>query len=322
MQNRFDMIAAIGAFDGFHLGHRTLLDRARELASEFDTAWGIVTFERHPDNLLGGPDFRSLFLPEEQALLQEYHDVPAVHRIMFTQAVANMLPQEFLDHIALRYGVSGVVVGEDFRFGRERSGTLEVLRGECARRKWSLDVMALLLYDGEPVSSSRIRDAVVEGDMRRAWEMLGYPFFCRSKVVRGDRRGHSLGFPTANLEVHEDKISAATGVYATLAFCEGAWRAGAANLGYNPTFEGERDVRFEVNLLDYEGDLYDRTITVFILQRVRDEKRFYDVEALRRQMASDVEIVRKTAQEALASHGEMWRRFAQLGSCSASSSVL
>ncbi len=316
------MIAAIGAFDGFHMGHRTLLDRARALASERDTAWGIITFQRHPDNLLGGSDFRSLFLLDEQALLREYCGVPAVHRIIFTQAVANMLPQEFLDYIALQYGVSGVVVGEDFRFGKGRSGTLAVLREECERRKWSLDIMPLLLHEGEPVSSSRIRDAVIAGDMCGAWEMLGYPFFCRSRVVRGDRRGHSLGFPTANLEVHGDKISPATGVYATLVFCEGIWRIGAANLGCNPTFEGEREVRFEVNLLDYEGDLYDRTLTVFMLRRVRNEKRFADAEGLRRQMVSDVEVVRKTAREALASHEEMWKRFARLGSCSASASVL
>lgn len=316
------MIAAIGAFDGFHRGHQTLLSRAADIASKRSAAWSIVTFKRHPDDILGGADFRFLFLPDEQDLLQTYFGVPAVHRIAFTRAVANMLPQEFLDYIARQYGVNGIVVGEDFRFGKDRSGTLEVLKNECVRRVWSLDVMPLLEYHGEPLSSSRIRDAVVEGNMLAAWEMLGYPFFCRSRVIHGDRRGHELGFPTANLEVSEDKICPATGVYATLVRCDGAWFAGAANVGRNPTFEGERSLRFEVNLLDYEGDLYGRTLTVWMLRHIRNERRFDDIEALKRQMSRDVDGVRNAAREALASHEEMWRRFAQLGSCSASPSVL
>ena len=316
------MIAAIGAFDGFHRGHQTLLARATDLASRRNAEWGIVTFRRHPDNILGTVKFKFLFLPGEQDLLQAFFDVPVVHRIAFTQIVASMRPEVFLDCIAAQYGVAGIVVGQDFRFGKDRSGTLAVLTDECARRGWSLDILPLLEYCGEPLSSSRIRDAIVEGNMPLAWEMLGYPFFCRSRVIHGDRRGRELGFPTANLEMHEDKVCPATGVYATLVHCDGTWLAGAANVGLNPTFDGERSLRFEVNLLDYEGDLYDRTLTVFILRHLRDERRFGDIDALKRQMSSDVDDARKVAEEALVSHAEMWRRFAQLGSCSASASVL
>lgn len=316
------MIAAIGAFDGYHRGHQTLLARAAELASQRNAAWSIVTFKRHPDNILGGADFKRLFLSDEQDLLNAYFDIPNVRRIPFTRSVAVMPPREFLDCIALRYGVSGIVVGGDFRFGKDRSGTLEVLAGECARRGWPLDVMPLFEYRGEPLSSSRIRDAVIGGDMPAVREMLDYPFFCRARVIHGDGRGRRLGFPTANLEPREDKIRPATGVYATLTCCDGAWLAGAANVGYNPTFAGERGLRFEVNLLDYEGDLYGRTLTVFMLKRLRGEMRFDGVDSLLRQMSRDVECARQTAKEALAAHERTWRRFEQLGSCSASSSVL
>lgn len=316
------MIAAIGAFDGFHRGHRTLLERAAALSSERNTPWSVVTFKRHPDNILGEADFRLLFLPAEQELLREYLAVPAVHRIMFTQAVANMLPEEFLDYIGLRYGVDGIVVGRDFCFGKDRRGTPEVLGEECGRRGWSLDVLPLLEYEGVPLSSSRIRDAVAEGDLLAAREMLGYSFFCRGRVVHGDHRGRELGFPTANIEVSTEKVWPAAGVYAALVLCGDRWYAGAANIGRNPTFEGERDTRFEVNLLDYEGDLYGSTLTVFMLRYIRGEKHFGGAEELRAQMAEDVETARHAAGKELSSHKEMWKRFASLGSCSASSSVL
>jgi len=316
------MIAAIGAFDGFHRGHRTLLDRASLLAAEQNKRWSVLTFSRHPDNVLGGSDFRFLFPPREQELLQEYFDIPSVNRIPFTRALAGMLPAEFLDFIEKRFGVSGVVVGRDFRFGKNRGGTPEVLASECARRGWSLDIMPLVEYKGETLSSSRIRSAVMRGDPQEAREMLGYPFFCRGIVVHGDKRGRELGFPTVNLEVSDDKVRPAMGVYAGLVFCDGSWRAGAVNIGRNPTFGGERPPRLEAYLIDYEGDLYGKTLTVFILARIRGEKRFGDADSLRLRMAEDVAVSKEAAAAELAAHREMWARFANLGSCSSSSYML
>lgn len=316
------MIAAIGAFDGFHRGHRTLLERAAGLSSGKNRPWSVVTFKRHPENILNEADFRLLFLPAEQELLRQYFAVPAVHRIMFTRAFANMLPGEFLDYIEARYGVTGIVVGADFRFGKDRCGTPEVLAGECRRRGWSLDVLPLLEYGGEPLSSSRIRAAVTAGDLLAAQEMLGYPFFCRSRVIEGDHRGRELGFPTANLEVLDEKVRPAEGVYAALVPCDGLWYAGAASIGRNPTFEGSRGMRFEVHLIGYEGDLYGRDLTVFMLRYIRGEKRFPSAEELRLQMTEDVKTAALVAEKELSGDKEIWKRFASLGSCSPSPSVL
>jgi riboflavin kinase/FMN adenylyltransferase len=306
------VIAAIGAFDGFHRGHQALLRAASERSAERGEPWGVVTFTRHPDSILGPTGFKSLFTPGEQTIIERYFNIPSVHRIDFTPEVAGMTPVEFLDVISSRFGVTGIVVGEDFRFGRDRGGTPEFLRRECGRRGWSADVVPISLTDdGDPICSTAIRSAVASGDVVRAWELLGYPFFCRGVVARGNGRGRGLGFPTANIEIDRGKTDPPDGVYATAAFCGGQWRPGGANVGWNPTFTDVRSRRFEINLPDYSGDLYGMELPFFIVGRIRDEIRFENPEALTARIAIDSRVVAETVQTTLAGAPGMWRDFAR-----------
>jgi riboflavin kinase/FMN adenylyltransferase len=307
------MIAAIGAFDGFHLGHQALLHRASSMASRTDAEWGVVTFDRHPDIFFREPgciDFKSLFAPNEQKLLEKYFSVPKVHRINFTQKIANMSPKDFIDYIGKVCGVDGVVVGEDFRFARDRSGTPQYMLEFCGSMGWSVDVIPMrLAADGLPISSSVIRSAVTSGDMRRAWKLLGYPFFFQSSVIHGYNRGASLGFPTANIKLDPLKVDTRRGVYATLAYCCGSWLIGAANVGLNPTFGDVPKPHFEVNLLGYDGNLYGREITVFMLDHIRDEIKFESAEDLKAQVANDTAAIKKLSSEALGTYSDLWVKF-------------
>lgn len=309
------MIAAIGAFDGFHRGHQALLRRASEIAKETGEPWGVITFTRHPDRFLGFEGFKSLFMLNEQRMLEQYFEIPIVHRLAFTPQLARMTPEEFLDYASNVFGVRGIVVGEDFRFGRDRAGTPDYLCRECTARHWAIEIIPIqITQEGVPVSSTVIRNAVMEGNLPYAWDLLTYPFFYRSSVQHGDGRGRKLGFPTANLTIDPEKISPRKGVYATLVLCDGAWYVGAANIGCNPTFTGIDDLRFEVNLLDYSGSLYDRELSVFLLRHIRDERRFDDVDELKRQVAQDTGQIGSIALRALQTYGDMWKHFAALES--------
>ena len=304
------MIVAIGAFDGFHKGHQTLLCRACERAEERGESWGIVTFGRHPERVVGSERFKALFTMEEQLLLERYFAVPEVCRVDFTREIAAMMPVDFLDYIARNFGVRGIVVGEDFRFGRGRSGDADLLVLEGTRRGWPVDVMSIYRSaNGEPVCSTAVRSAVSEGRIAAAWELLGYPYFCISQVIHGNARGRDLGFPTANVEIPDDKVGFPDGVYATLVRAGGEWRIGAANIGNNPTFSDVANRRFEVNLLGYEGDLYGQEIAVFLLDYLRGEIRFESPADLSAQVKLDSERVAKIGKAALRDCAAMWTRF-------------
>jgi riboflavin kinase/FMN adenylyltransferase len=304
------MIAAIGAFDGFHKGHQALLERAAELARSTGSEWGTVTFSRHPDTLLSSPSFKSLFTAKERRILEKFFSVPETGMMEFTKQIAGMTPREFLDHIAGAFGVNGAVVGEGFRFGAGRAGTTATLVTECRERGWVSDVVPLTKgADGLPISSTALRESAASGDMERAWDMLGYPFFCFGRVIHGNERGRALGFPTANLDIPANKAAMRRGVYATLVFALGKWYTGAANVGLNPTFDDVGGPRFEVNLTDFGGDLYGRDIAVFMLKHVRDERRFSDAAGLKEQIARDAAAVREAGGHALLSHSALWEKF-------------
>ena len=301
------MIAAIGAFDGFHKGHQSLLRAARIRSEEAGTDWGIVTFEFNPDALLSPPKFKSLYTIPERKLLETFFRVPTTARLVFTKEMSQMTPARFLDHITAKLGVRGVVVGEEFRFGKDRSGTTELLASESRERGWTFDAVPLLRDSGgEVVSSTAIRKAVAAGDMAGAWKMQGYPFFFAGRVVHGNERGRVLEYPTANLNLSEAKAPMRHGVYATIVRASDDWYVGAANAGLNPTFGDVSGMRFEVNLLDFDGDLYGREITVFIIEHIRDEIRFDSADSLKVQMREDARVIREKGTRAMEAHLELW----------------
>ena len=291
------MILALGSFDGFHRGHQLLLQTARKRAAERRCTWGVLTFSCHPQSILTGHPFPLLFVEKERALLVSYWRIPRFLAIPFDRALADLSPEAFLEHLDRRFAPSGLVVGENFRFGKGRTGTPEVLRSLCAARRWSLDVLPSLVWNSRPISSTQIREAVRAGRMDEASACLGHPFLVQGTVVRGDQRGRVLGFPTANLSLRPEKIPPDRGVYHARVWGAGGWWTGALNVGFNPTFEGIRPLRFEVHLLGTPGDLYGAPLWVFPLRRIREERRFTDRDTLVRQMQQDVAEIRRLRSE-------------------------
>ncbi len=306
------MIFALGAFDGFHLGHQRLLETARERAIKSGTEWGVITFEGHPQLLFNKDSFKLLFTPEEREMLISYLNIPAVDKIPFNITLADMLPADFLDHIAKRVPIEGLVIGENFRFGRARIGTPELLSDLCDDRGWTLDVIGSYRLKGGVVSSTSVREAVLRGQVEAANEMLGYPFMIQSKVIKGDGRGRVLGFPTANLSVRPNKIYPARGSYAGITFIDGIWYPVALNIGYNPTFEGARGLHCEAHIVGFDGDLYEKTITLHIIARNREEMKFDGADALVRQLKMDIRHARGKAAEYIKNNAAMLDKFARL----------
>ncbi|MCD7952217.1 MAG: riboflavin biosynthesis protein RibF [Synergistaceae bacterium] len=284
------MIYALGAFDGFHLGHRRLLEMAKRESAQRDTGWGVITFDGHPRMLLNRDNFKLLFTPPERDLIARYLGIPRMEKIHFTHEFAALEPLEFVDYIAEKYNVDGLVIGENFRFGRGRSGTPAVLAELARERGWSLDVIPSYKVEGRVVSSTATREAVLAGEMTLASELLGYPFIISGRVVQGEARGRLLGYRTANISVKEGKIYPPHGVYAAISYIEGEWRGVALNIGSNPTFDDVRRApRCEAHVIDFHYGLYDSLMRLFIIGRIRGEKKFACAEELVGQIGADVE---------------------------------
>jgi riboflavin kinase/FMN adenylyltransferase len=269
---------AVGEFDGVHLGHR-------EAIAGNDT---VLTFEPHP-LVIVRPEAAPKLLTslEVKAELIAELGVEELVVIRFDQSFAHQSPKEFIDRVLVeRLCASAVSVGENFRFGHRAAGDPELL---AADGRFETRVVSLVEVDGEVVSSSRIRALIAAGEVEPAAQLLGAPFRLRGEVVPGDRRGRSLGFPTANLVPDQLLACPGHGVYA----CRVGDRAAAVNVGVRPTFQTGRGVLVEAYLLDFEGDLYRQVLTIEFLARLRGERRFASSEALVEQMHADVERTRE-----------------------------
>jgi riboflavin kinase/FMN adenylyltransferase len=285
---RKEMLLTIGVFDGVHLGHRHLIAKLNELARKQGYASGVITFSQHPQEVLS-PKTRlpSLTRLEQRIALLEDEGVDIVIPIPFTPQLANLSPKQFLSLLKEYLQMKGLVVGPDFALGKGRQGDIDTLRKLGQEMGFSLTVVPPMAVDGETASSTAIRKALAEGNIKRVQKLLGRPFRLQGRVVSGDRRGTKLGFPTANLEVEPGQALPASGVYACRAYINGQSYPAMTNIGTRPTF-GSGPRLIEVYLLDYNGDLYGQELIIDIIERLRNEKKFDTPEQLRKQIAEDV----------------------------------
>jgi riboflavin kinase/FMN adenylyltransferase len=269
---------AIGTFDGVHVGHRAVIAGA-------DT---VLTFEPHPLSILHPEAEPKLIMPF--ALKRDVLDGLGIEELVvipFDEEFASIAPADFCRRVLIDgLGAERVSVGENFRFGAKAKGTPEVL---ASREEFSTTVVPLVEVGSETVSSTRIRAAVAAGDMPTATECLGGPFIFEGEVVAGDRRGRTLGFPTANVVPGDGYVHPGHGVYA--AFANG--RPSAVNVGVRPTFETGRGVLIETFIIDHDEDLYGTILRIAFVKRLRGEKRFESSEDLVAQMHRDVEEARE-----------------------------
>ncbi len=275
---------AVGEFDGVHLGHREVIRGAGT----------VLTFEPHPRTVVA-PDTapRLLTSLEAKADLVASLGVRELVVIPFDGSFAAQEPQAFIDvELVGRLGAEKVSVGENFRFGHRARGDAALLRAQTA---FETRVAPLVEMDGAMVSSTQIRALVAAGDVQGAARLLGALFQLRGPVVHGDKRGRTLGYPTANLVPDPRLVVPAHGVYACRAVVDGTSHVAAVNVGVRPTFKTGRGLLVEAFLLDFAGDLYGRTLQLHFLARLRGEQRFDGAEALVAQMDRDVEETRGVA---------------------------
>lgn len=284
-------VVSIGNFDGVHVGHAAVLAQARQEADARGCELAVLTFEPHPAELFAadGPRLR-LADPALKASLLEARGVDLALFQRFDAAFAALPAAAFaVEVLAGAMRAASVVVGEGFRFGAGREGDFPALCGLGARLGFAVRAAPLVIDGGEGVSSTRIRRALLDGDVAAARRLLGRPYEIRGEVVRGRGEGRGLGFPTLNLAGVEVLVPA-PGIYAAECEAGGARRGAAAYVGDRPTLGHGRSI--EAHLLDFSGDLYGGRVALRFLERVRGEIRFGSVEALRRQMAIDVARIR------------------------------
>lgn len=281
-------VATIGNFDGVHLGHQTVLGQLSEKAAELGVPSVVISFEPYPMEYFAAKDApaRLTRLREKIKALTRY----AVDRMLclrFDAQLAAMPAMEFIEKLLIdKLDVKYLVVGDDFRFGEHRKGNFELLRKVGMQRGFEVVHLHTFLVDGERVSSTVIREALEVGDMAHAEKLLGRPYRMCGRVAHGDKRGRTIGFPTANIHLHRKKTPV-KGVYAVEMFgIKGEPVKGVANVGTRPTVDGTRTL-LEVHLFDFDADIYGQYVNIEFVHKLRDEVRFDSFEKLRKQIDLD-----------------------------------
>jgi riboflavin kinase/FMN adenylyltransferase len=286
-----ETLLTIGVFDGVHAGHRYLLEKLQQRVAEKNLISGVVTFNPHPQSVLH-PNNKLPWLSNLEDRVRAFQElgVNIVAVLTFTPEVAQLSAQEFISLLKKHLKMRGIMVGPDFVLGRGQEGNIDLLRTLGRELNFSVEVVSPYTINGEVVSSTLIRQALMQGDMRRVETLMGHYFYLRDKVITSDKRGRVLGFPTANLDVKPQQALPGNGIYATITQIDGKRFPSATNIGIRPTFgEGERTV--ETHLLNYQGDLYGKEIRVEFVQKLRNEQRFPSSEDLKIQIEEDVRKV-------------------------------
>jgi riboflavin kinase / FMN adenylyltransferase len=280
-------VLALGNFDGLHRGHLKIIERVRRGAAEHGGTPMAMTFDPHPPRVVR-PDKAPLLLMTKTQRLEALHraGIACVAVVRFTHALSEWAPDTFVRAVLAEWlRVSEVWVGANFLFGHGRSGNFSLLRTLGQQYGFRADKIDPVRYKDFVVSSTRIRRLVAEARMDEAGALLGHPYYLDGTIVEGRKRGTTIGFPTANM-VTENELIPPHGVYATTMTIDGVVHAGVTNVGVRPTFN-ETEPTVETHLLRYSGDLYGSRVRLSFVQRLRDERRFDSVDALRAQIEAD-----------------------------------
>ncbi len=299
--NRFSQlqqscVATIGKFDGVHLGHQLILDQLKQKAEQFNLPSLVILIEPHPeeffaDNADNSPA-RLTILREKLELLESF-GIDFVFQLKFDKALSELSAEDYIKEILIEgLGIASFIVGNDFRFGHKRAGDFSLLQhsGEL----FGFEVIETAAYErnGQRISSTFIREQLANSDFSLVEQLLGRPYSIKGEVVRGKQLGTDLGFPTCNINPQRLRIPL-HGVYACEVRLGDLYRPAAVNIGYRPTVTESGDALLEAHILDFNEDLYGKTIEVIFRQKIREEIRFSGLDELKRQISADVEKVRE-----------------------------
>ena len=284
-------VIALGTFDGLHRGHQQVLEEAAALSKSLHAALGVLTFSNHPMALINPAKTPPALLTiEDRHVLFESMGVELLLELPFDRALADITPQEFVEQL-LNIGCRGIAVGANFTYGKYGAGNVQTLTAAAEQQGFKLRICPLLELENNVLSSTLIRALVKQGQVEKACRLLGRPYSLQGIVAHGNERGRLLGFSTANLELsqlEEQLVIPAEGAYAVRAVLEdGSVHKAMANIGKNPTYGDVEQLRLEVHLLDYSGNLYDKKIKVQFVKRLRDQVKFFGLEQLQSQLEQD-----------------------------------
>jgi len=296
-------VATIGKFDGVHLGHQLILDQVKRKAEDLDLPSLVILIEPHPEEFFAGEDgscpARLTVLREKLALLESF-GIAYVYQLRFDRATSELSAEAWIEDILVNgLGVRAFIVGNDFRFGHKRRGDFALLREKG--REHGFEVLETVAYErnGQRISSTFIRELLAAGDFDLVEQLLGRPYSMTGEVEKGSQLGTDLGFPTCNINPHRRRIPL-HGVYACQVRMVDRYLPAAVNIGYRPTVSEDGEALLEAHILDFDANLYGKTIEVIFHRKIREEIKFENLEALKRQIAADVARVREAFAAAAA----------------------
>ena len=281
---------AVGFFDGVHKGHQAVINAAKATANELGIKSAVMTFDPHPSIVLGGRNEKVFYITPLTQKLDTFEalDVDTVFVVNFTSDFAKLTPEQFLEYFIVGLNVQHVTAGFDFSFGAFGKGNMELMQ-QLANGQFGVTVVEKQQDVEEKISSTRIRKALQDGDMEQVRTLLGRAFEVPGIVVHGDKRGRTMGFPTANVQAMEGCYIPATGVYAVKILVQNEWYNGVCNVGYKPTFKNpeEKQLSIEVHILNFDKNIYGEEVVVGWYKRIRSERKFNGIEALIEQIELD-----------------------------------
>ncbi len=288
----FPVSSGIGNFDGIHLGHKKIINAVKQCSRENSTHSCIITFDPHPQKVLGRKEIPLIFPLRQRFKILESTGIDLVICFNFNSELSRVSAEDFVKNILLdRLKIKNVVVGPGFSFGHKRKGNVDLLRSMGKTHGFNTLVAEAVRVDDRVVSSSAIRDLIKAGEIREANRFFGYDYYIEGIVVKGEKRGRKLGFPTINLDA-EWEILPQPGVYATYVRLSDGFHESITNIGVRPTFE-ENKLTVETHIFDFDENLYGKEIRVNFVERLRDEKRFENVDKLVEQINYDISAVRE-----------------------------
>ncbi len=285
-------IVTIGTFDGVHLGHQAIFSRMKEEARKNGGETVVITFHPHPRLVLYQDSIHLKFINTREKKTERLEKAGIDHLVIipFTKEFAQNSSEKFIEDYVVKYiHPAKFIIGYDHHFGKNREGNIVLLERLKDKFGYEVEEVPPFYVDGVPVSSTRIRNLLHEGNVKEANRMLGYEYAITGEVVRGKALGRKIGYPTANLELpNEYKLIAANGVYACRVIVKNQVYKGMGNIGVRPTID-HGDLTIEVNIFDFDEEIYGEKITIEFVDRLRDEKKFENIEALKQQLAKDKE---------------------------------
>lgn len=286
-----DLVVCLGYFDCAHRGHLELIQQAKETAKAQNCAVGVFTFSNNPYKLLR-KDIKVIYNITDREYIFGKLGVDIILEANFDREFINIKPNDFLDKLTKNKNIKKIIVGEDYTYGKDARGNVASLKDYCLNNNISLKVVDIVKYDGQKISSTLIRKLLVDGDICRVNELLSLPYFIEGNVVCGRKDGSRMGTPTVNINLDEEKVKLKDGVYATYVYINEEKYKAVTNIGNHPTFDDMKD-NIECHLIDFSGNLYGKNLRIEFIDRLRDVKKFENVDELVKQIHKDINCAKE-----------------------------